>query len=175
MCLAALAVIALLGRFFMSMSLSCGKGRLLSAGVCIAIFAATLATASDYGESNVKLTASAAKIDKDGRQIITIKMNIKQGWHAYANPVKNETFEPNRTEVKLTGAKKLEEVSIAYPPGQKLVDGPEVFQVYEGVVEITATVKRTAGDAGPLAVTVKYVTCNDKMCLPTETVTLAIK
>ena len=119
--------------------------------------------------------SDAAKTDKDGRQIITIKMNIKQGWHAYANPVKNETFEPNRTEVKITGAKKLEQVAIAYPPGQKLVDGQEVFQVYEGVVDITATVKRAASDSGPLVVTVKYVTCNDKMCLPPETVTLRVK
>jgi DsbC/DsbD-like thiol-disulfide interchange protein len=159
----------------MSMSFTGLVRCFLSAGACIAVFSIALAAASDNGESNVKLTASAAKIDKDGRQIITVKMNIKQSWHAYANPVKNETFEPNRTEVKITSAKKLEEVVIAYPPGQKLVVGSDVFQVYVGVVDITATVKRAAGDTGPLAVTVKFVTCNDKVCLPPETVKLEVK
>jgi DsbC/DsbD-like thiol-disulfide interchange protein len=131
----------------------------------------------DMGESQVKLTVTAGKIDKDGRQSITIKMHISDGWHAYANPVKNEDLEPNQTVVKITSAKKLEDVSVSYPAGQRQTVLKDSYQVYEGNVEILATVKRAPGDTGPLDVTVNYVTCNDKkgICLPPEAVKLQVK
>jgi Disulphide bond corrector protein DsbC len=68
-------------------------------------------------------------------------------------------------------------VSIDYPKGLKHVDKilKETFYVYEGSVDIVATVKRAANDTGPLAVTVKYVICNDKECKPPETVKLDVK
>ncbi|HYV36977.1 MAG TPA: protein-disulfide reductase DsbD N-terminal domain-containing protein [Gemmataceae bacterium] len=137
--------------------------------------ACSSAVGSDQDKSQVKLTASAGAIAADGQQTITIKMQINKGWHAYANPVKNEPFEVNKTEVNITSAKKLEKVDVAYPAGRKYVDGMDEFQVYEGDVEIKATVKRAAGDTGPLEVTVNFSTCNDKTCLPPETVKLQVK
>src|SRR5580765_3081224 len=119
-------------------------------------------------ESQVKLSASAGKIDKDGQQIITIKMEINPEWHAYANPVKNEDLEPVQTVVKITGAKKLDRVDFDYPKGKLGKTEMQTYMVYDGTVEIKATVKRAAGDTGPLEVTVNYTTCNDKkgICLP---------
>jgi hypothetical protein len=148
----------------------------LAAVACIALTTRGGAVASQ-NESHVKLTATAGKIDKDGRQTITIKMRVNDDWHAYANPVKNEDLEPNQTVVKVTSAKKLEDVSVVYPEGHRQMSGKESYQVYEGNVEILASVKRVAGDTGPLQVTVQYVTCNDKkgLCLPPESVKLEVK
>ena len=153
-----------------------GAGLVVAAAACLAITTRGGA-AGGQGDSQVKLTATAGKIDTDGRQTITIKMHVNDDWHAYANPVKNEDLEPNQTVVKVTTAKKLQDVSVVYPPGHRQMSGKESYQVYEGNVEILATVKRAAGDTGPLQVTVQYVTCNDKkgLCLPPESVKLEVK
>jgi DsbC/DsbD-like thiol-disulfide interchange protein len=149
---------------------------LLSAGALV-VAPESLSAAGQQAESHVKLAATAGKIDKDGNQIITIKMQIGEDWHAYANPVKNEDLESCHTIVKIVGTKKLHEVSIDYPAGDRNVYNKEAYQVYQGNVEIKANIKRAAGDTGPLEVTVQYVTCNDKMgiCLPPESVTLQVK
>jgi len=151
-------------------------------GACLVLGALALAAATSLGrtagsqpESHVKLAATAGKIDRDGTQTITIKMRVDKDWHAYANPVKHEDLGPNQTVVKIASAKKLENVSIAYPEGRRHMSGKESYQVYEGTVEIYATVKRAAGDTGRLQVTVNYVTCNDNLCLPPETVKLEVK
>ncbi len=131
--------------------------------------------AQGKGESAVKLTATAGKIDKDGKQTITIKMKVAAGWHAYANDVKNETFQANKTTVSVAGSNKVETVAIDYPPGLRHTEDMETFYIYEGNVEIVAKVKRASSDNGPLEVTVKFVTCNDKECKPPETVKLEVK
>jgi len=151
-------------------------GTCLVAAAWLVVAAGTDVRAGDQqGESHVKLTATAEKTDAAGWQTVTIKMQIDKGWHAHANPVKNEELKPNQTEVKISGAKKLEGIDIAYPPGQRMVNGTYVFQGYEGSVDIKAKVKRAPGDSGPLEITVKYVTCNESLCLPAETVKLAVK
>jgi DsbC/DsbD-like thiol-disulfide interchange protein len=141
------------------------------------VIAASFGVAGGQADSQVKLSATAGPIEKDGRQTVTIKMQINDGWHAYANPVKHEDLEPNQTVVKIASAKKLEDVSIAYPEGHRQTTGKETYQVYDGKVEIKAIVKRAPGDSGPLAVTVNFVTCNDKkgICLPPESVKLEVK
>jgi DsbC/DsbD-like thiol-disulfide interchange protein len=153
-----------------------GVGFVLAAAA-LALGGVPSAAAGGKKESQVKVTATAAKIDKDGRQAITIKMHINDGWHAYANPVKNEDLESVQTVVKIVGSKNLDKVDIAYPAGKRHMTGTESYHVYEGDVEIIATVKRAAGDTGPLEVTVKYQTCHDKkmLCLPPESVKLEVK
>jgi DsbC/DsbD-like thiol-disulfide interchange protein len=150
---------------------------LVLAALALASLQTVIAADPGQGDSQVKLTATAGKIDKDGRQTITIKMHINDGWHAYANPVKNEDLEPNQTVVKIASAKKLEDVSVNYPAGQRQTVLKDSYHVYEGTVEILASIKRAAGDTGPLEVTVNYVTCNDKkgICLPPEAVKLQVK
>jgi DsbC/DsbD-like thiol-disulfide interchange protein len=134
------------------------------------------ATQGKKDESQVKFSASATKPDKDGRQKVTITMDINSGFYAYANPVNNEDLEPAQTVVKIAGAKKLEEVKVDYPPGKKKMTGDLSYLTYEGKVEITATVKRAAGDTEPLDVTVRFSVCNVKgFCLPPEQVKLQVK
>jgi hypothetical protein len=127
-------------------------------------------------ESQVKFTASATKPDKDGRQKVTITMDINSGFYAYANPVNNEDLEPAQTVVKIAGAQKLDEMKVDYPQGKKKMTGELSYNIYEGKFDITATVKRAAGDTGPLDVTVKFSVCNVKgFCLPPEQVKLQVK
>ena len=127
-------------------------------------------------ESQVKFTASATKPDKDGRQKVTITMDINSGFYAYANPVNNEDLEPAQTVVKIAGAQKLDDVKVDYPQGKKKMTGELSYSIYEGKFDITATVKRAAGDTGPLDVTVKFSVCNVKgFCLPPEQVKLQVK
>jgi DsbC/DsbD-like thiol-disulfide interchange protein len=126
-------------------------------------------------ESQVKLTALASKIDADGRQVVTITMDINSGWHAYANPVQFEDLEAAQTTVKISSATKLQEVKVKYPEGKRHTVGKDTYFAYEGKIEITAAIKRAAGDTGPLDVTVKYMTCNKTMCLPPEQVKLQVK
>jgi DsbC/DsbD-like thiol-disulfide interchange protein len=150
---------------------------LFLAALTVAFSSGSAALGMQQNDSQVKLAATAGKIDKDGRQMITVKMHINDGWHAYANPVKNEDLEPNQTVVKVASPKKLQTVTVDYPKGQRHMTGKETYQVYEGSVEISASVVRVPGDTGPLEVTVSYVTCNDKkgICLPPESVKLEVK
>jgi Disulphide bond corrector protein DsbC len=133
--------------------------------------------ADEVGDSHVKVTATAGNIDKDGRQTITIKMDIHDDFHVYANPVKYEDLEPAQTVVKISSAKKLEEVTVYYPAGERQSIQKDSYQIYEGNVEILAIVKRAAGDTGPLEVTVRYQKLNDKkgICFLPEAVKLQVK
>ncbi len=151
-------------------------------GMILALFSMAMIadgnlSAQDKDESAVKLTASAGKIGTDGKQTITIKMKVDDGWHAYANEVDNVDLESNKTSISIAGPKKLDIVTIDYPKGLKQKSGNDTFYVYEGSVDILATVKRTLNDTSPLEVTVKFVTCHDKkgICKPPETVKLQVK
>jgi DsbC/DsbD-like thiol-disulfide interchange protein len=149
----------------------------LSALACATLVFAANTQGEQGGDkmpSKVKLKATTSKIDKNGQQVVTIKMEVDKDWHAYANPVQNELLEAAQTTVEVKSNKKLDAV-VAYPQGKKHVDGKESYYIYEGQLEIMATVKRPPGDTGPLEVKVSYMTCNDKICLPPESVVLNVK
>jgi DsbC/DsbD-like thiol-disulfide interchange protein len=154
-----------------------GFSLLLGAVTTVASVATVASAGGKKQESQVKLTATAGKIDAEGRQVVTITMDINPPWHAYANPVKFEDLEAVQTTVKITSAAKLPDVKIKYPPGKLQIDGKDKYYIYEGKVEIQAVVQRTPGDTGPLEVSIKYMTCNDvtKMCLLPEQVKLQVK
>jgi hypothetical protein len=148
-------------------------------------FAAFLASAKGTTAGNkeepVKLKATASTIDKEGRQSVTVTMEIAKDWHAYANPVNNEFFAGTETQLKIVGPQKIEIVKVDYPAGKQATDVLEgkkiAYMIYEGRVEITAVVKRTAGDSGPLTVSVRYNVCNDvtHQCLAPAQVKLEVK
>jgi uncharacterized protein YyaL (SSP411 family) len=119
-------------------------------------------------DSVVKITAKAepAKPGDDGKQVVTITLTIDKGWHLYANPPGMEDLEAVMTKVSVSSKKELQDVKVEYPEGKEIND-PAVgkYKVYEDEVKIKATVQRAAGDTGPLEVTVKFQSCNDKQCL----------
>lgn len=116
-------------------------------------------------DSVVKVEAKADKPDADGKQTITITLDIDHPWHIYANPVDNEDLTSAQTVVSLAAKGKLDDVKIEYPRSKVQKDNDVTFKIYEGKVTIKAQVKRAKGDTSPLEVTIKLQACNDKTCL----------
>jgi hypothetical protein len=129
-------------------------------------------------EAVVKVTAKAEKPGADGKQVVTITLHVDRDWHTYANPVGLDDLESAQTVVEITGKNKPESVKLAYPKGKvredKVVGD---YSVYEGKVDIKATVQRAKGDKGPLEVKVKFQACSDvtKTCLLPATVKLSVE
>jgi DsbC/DsbD-like thiol-disulfide interchange protein len=150
---------------------------LMVAGVLglTALFIADGAAPGQEEKSAVKATAD--KPDADGKQVITITIDVEKGWHAYANPVKHDDLIDAQTDVKITGKKQLDSVQIDYPPGKLLVDAKsgDKYYTYEGKVTIKATIKRAKGDSDPIQVTVKYQECNGNTCKMPAKVKLEVK
>jgi len=139
----------------------------------------TPTAAAGKKKSYTKVSAKATKPDAQGRQTVRITLQIEKPWHAYANPVGLEGFEPNRTQVKIAAkGGKLEDVKITYPPGKDHEDTQlkATYKIYDSVT-ITAQVRRARGDTSPLQVAVQYTTCNSvtMQCLPVELVKLTVE
>ncbi len=118
----------------------------------------------------VKVEAAADKPDADGKQTITITLDIDKTWHVYANPVDNEDLTPAQTVVSIASKGKLDDVKIEYPAGKEQTDAGVKYKIYEGKVVIKARVKRASGNNDPLELTIKLQACNDKTCLVPATI-----
>jgi DsbC/DsbD-like thiol-disulfide interchange protein len=121
-------------------------------------------------DSVVKVETKADKPDANGKQTITITLDIEAPWHIYANPVENEDLGSVQTVVSVASKAKLEDVKVTYPAGKVQGEKDLKYKIYEGKVEVKAEVKRTRGDNGPLEVTIKLQACNDKTCLIPATI-----
>jgi uncharacterized protein YyaL (SSP411 family) len=125
----------------------------------------------------VKVTAKAepAKPGADGKQTVTITLEIDKGWHIYANPPGLDDLASSQTEVSISSEKKLKDVKIEYPEGKEVKDSViGNYKVYDDEVSIKATIERTAADSGALEVTMKFQACNEKHCLLPATKTLKV-
>lgn len=123
--------------------------------------------------NKVKATATSAKADSGGEQVITVKLVVEKGWHLYANPVNHEDFESNRTVVTVKADGKPVPAKVTYPKGRAYKDGNGTYNVYEGETLIRAVVNR--GDAGPLQVHIQVNACDDRKCLPPGVITLKVE
>ena len=123
----------------------------------------------------VKIKATADKPGADGKQVVTVTIDIEKGWHIYANPVGNPDQESAATTVTITGKTNPKDVKVDYPKG-KLVRDMLVgnYIVYDGEVVIKAVVERAKGDTGPLEVSVKLQSCNESTCLLPATIKLSV-
>ncbi len=150
--------------------------------ICVcapALFALALPTmAGDKNsESKVKATAEATKAGNDGKQTVTITLEIMKGWHIYANPVGDDDFEVNKTSVVIHAKDKVE-TSVKYPAGKTKVEklGKKEIktQIYEGKVAIQAKVTRTMGDTSPLQISIQVNACDEKVCLEKGVIKLTV-
>jgi DsbC/DsbD-like thiol-disulfide interchange protein len=116
-------------------------------------------------DSVVKVEVTADKPDADGKQTITITLDIDKDWHIYANPVDNEDLTNAQTVVSVMSKGKLAGVNVAYPPGKLQGEKDEKYKVYEGRVAIKAQLKRVKGDNQPLEVAIKLQACDARTCL----------
>jgi len=145
------------------------------AGVWIAVPEVIQAQGATKSDREVKVTATADKPGDDGKQTVTVTLQINKGWHVYANPVGNDDYAANATIVTVVAKEKPEDVKVNYPAGKLLKIDDDKFNVYEDKVEIKAVVKRAKGDTSPLEVMVTINACTDKKCLPTATVKVPVK
>jgi DsbC/DsbD-like thiol-disulfide interchange protein len=126
---------------------------------------------SKKSDSVVKADAKADKPDADGKQTMTLTLDIEKPWHLYANPVGNDDLADARTVVSISAKAKVEDVKVEYPVGKVVVDAAVGnYKVYEGKITIKAHLKRTKGDDSPLEVSIKLQACDDKRCLLPATV-----
>jgi DsbC/DsbD-like thiol-disulfide interchange protein len=146
----------------------------------LAFFGASLAWDAEAGggkleksDSKVKATATATKAGADGKQTVTITLDVVKGWHLYANPVNNEILDGNQTTVKIAAKEKIK-LTVKYPAGKTITDKKEKYDIYEGVVKIQADVVRTMGDSSPLEITIAVSACDSKVCLQPGTLKLKV-
>ncbi len=120
-------------------------------------------------DSVVKVTADPEKAEANGKQVVSIKVEINKGWHIYANPVGFPDLAPNATTVKIKGAGNPKVIQIDYPKGKVAkdsIDGMEFeYKIYEGTITIKATVQRAINDPNPLEIAVTLNACKEKTCL----------
>jgi hypothetical protein len=126
-------------------------------------------------DSVVKAKASADKPGSDGKQVVTIVLEIDPKFHLYANPVGNEDLASSQVVVTITGKAKPQSVKVDYPPGKTKKDSVVgEYKIWEGKVTVKATVQRAKGDTGPLNVAVKVQACDEKKCLLPATIKLSV-
>lgn len=121
-------------------------------------------------DSVVKVEATTGKPDADGKQTVSITLDIENGWHLYANPVENEDLSNAQTVVRVASKSKLDNVKVEYPAGKLQQEGGEKYKIYEGKVTIKAQVNRAKGDNNPLEISITLQACNDKTCLQPATI-----
>src|SRR6266478_3541233 len=94
----------------------CFSGGILAAAWLI--YAVMPAHAGGKGsDSEVKVSAAAAKPDAAGKQIVTVTLLHNKGWHTYANPVGNDDFDNNKTLITVFAKGKPVDAKVEYPPG----------------------------------------------------------
>ena len=135
------------------------KQRMLIVGFALAAIA--VARSDGGGESKiprsdskVKATATATKI-ANGKQTLTITLEIAKDWYIYANPVNYDQYENNRTRVTVKADGKVT-ADVNYPKGTKK---DEKYYTYQGKVVIVCEVTRSPGDTSPLQVGIDVNSC----------------
>ena len=148
------------------------KTRHLLALLLLATPAFAQGTKSD---SVVKATAKADKIGDDGKQLVTITLEVDSDYYIYGNPVGNEDFDSNKTSVEVKGKHKPESVKVEYPKSELVKDTVVGdYKILKGKVTIKATVQRAKGDTGDLEVQVKLQACSKSKCLLPATIKLSV-
>ena len=100
---------------------------------------------------------------------VILNLQIKPGWHAYANPTGVAEIPPTR--VTLAEVQGASIVKVDYPAGEmKLLasSGKEKVAVYEGKQQFVVHLKidpATKAGALNLRLTVQYQACDDRSCL----------
>jgi hypothetical protein len=100
--------------------------------------------------AKIKATATASKIDPNGKQSATVTIEIEKGCYIYASP-NHECLADAEIRLKITAEKPVQ-CKISYPKGKELDAAGEKIYIYQGFVRIDADVVRTAGDTSSLII-----------------------
>jgi uncharacterized protein YyaL (SSP411 family) len=106
---------------------------------------------------------------------LTVRFNIPAGWHINSDkPLQDGLI---ATSLKLDDAAKGWELGrVSYPKADLTTLGfqSEALAVYHGEVQLEAALTQAANADRMLPVQLKLQACNDKVCLPPETLTLRL-
>lgn len=122
----------------------------------------------------VKVSAVVGETNAQGEQSLTVTVQIEKGWHIYAHKPGFEGLVA--TTVTVSSQPKLKDVTIDYPEGELVKDDvlDATYRQYVGTIKINAKLRRDLTQEkatdGPVEVSVKFQCCNDKACLPPQTV-----
>jgi DsbC/DsbD-like thiol-disulfide interchange protein len=139
----------------------------------IAATSLTWAAAVAQGRRSDTVVTTKARLEKSaaGKSVVVISLDIKPGWHLYANPVGNEDLDGSQVVVTFADAK----AEIVYPAGKEVTDKDlGKYKIYEDKVEIRATLDRAIGATAPVELIVQISACDDKNCLPPAKVKLTV-
>jgi len=108
---------------------------------------------------------------------IAFRVSVDEGWHINSSDPGLEYLVPTAIFPGEGSSYELEDLH--YPPGKERRFGfaHEPLPVYEGTVWIEARAKAGDGKSGkgqPLRLKVRFQACNDRLCLPPETLVLEI-
>jgi Flp pilus assembly protein CpaB len=136
------------------------------------------AEAGGKSDTKVKATATATTPDKDGKQIVTVTLDIEKGWYIYANPVGLKGQEDNQTVVAFAAKEKVT-AAVKYPEGVVKTTTDEKkqevrYRAYVGQVVLQAQLQRTAGDKSPLQISIDVNACSSNTCLLPGVVKLTV-
>jgi thiol:disulfide interchange protein len=149
---------------------------------CVGVLAAVLAglaaggPAAAQGTKSDSVVKAEARADKpvDGKQVVTVTLQIDPKYYLYANPVGNPDYESNQVKVSLSKGK-VESFKVDYPAGTVKKDAVVGdYKVYTGKVVIKAAVQRAKGETGPLELAIKLQACSGRACLFPATVKVAV-
>lgn len=147
------------------------------------------ADGGDKSDTKVKAAIAATRPGADGKQEVTITLEIEKDWFNYANPlggneVARELLESNATVVTFKAAGKLQS-DVKYPKGKLKREefGKDIaeYHIYQDRIVIEANVNRSAGDTSPLEVTIQVNSCkmgpkgNTLICLPTGKIVVKVR
>jgi hypothetical protein len=109
--------------------------------------------------SVVKITPSLDR-STPGKDVIVLRFEVQKGWHIYANPVGDESSVGSETSIKVS-TNDAAKIHVDYPPGEDREVAGSKWKIYEGIVEIRATVERDAKSMTPLDVVVRFRAVDD--------------
>jgi hypothetical protein len=115
-------------------------------------------------EFPVKMGVESTKRDPDGRQGITVNLDIRDPYFLYANPTGNEEV-AGKLVLKVSGDGKPEVVEIIYPKGEKVASDIGDYYVYKGKVKLEVVVKRSKDDTDPIVLSINARPLDERGCL----------
>lgn len=134
----------------------------------LVIFWANLLNAENAAVKELTLLSSTKSYQADQPLILTVRFSLNPGWHIYAK-------EPGKfglpTKLKLSTAAKIKQREWTYPPPEKFSEltGDETFG-YQNQVEfnLEITPEYNFQRDLDLVVAVKWLACNQELCVPEE-------
>lgn len=130
------------------------------------------AQSKDY----VKWSFTAEK-KSDKEYVLTITATIDKPWHLYSQTTPDNGAQPTIFTFKTNPL--LIMTGIPKENGKLVQKHEEVFNAdvkyYEGTVQFVQTVKLKSAVKTNISGTVKYMICNDNLCLPPKSISFDLK